>query len=402
MYKNLFEESLTDYIALYRLYCDLHRNPELSFSEWGSAERVSSFLREEGISVRSVAGTGLIAEVRGELPSVGDNPRAVVLRAELDALPITESADADIRSEREGVMHACGHDLHTTALVGALLLLARHKSDFSGVVFGLFQPGEEVNPGGASLVLAENPFAEYDVVAAIAEHSEPALPTGCFGFRGGRYMASSDELRFTVRGRGGHAALREGMIDPVPAAAKLIELLHAIPARTEDKSTPTIISIGKVEALGATNVVPDEVYMEGTMRAFSESWRADIKALIRKAAAEVEAQSGVTVEVNISDGYPCVDNDKSLVDRVMSLCKEVFGEEQVVSLGLRPTADDFGYIAARYPSVYYRLGVGGDGDYFREGKAGKLHRADFAPDKRAIGFGSVMLAMAAVDLLSGK
>lgn len=400
MSKKMLEESLADYISLYRLYSDLHRNPELSFAEWGSAERVATFLREEGIVVRSVAGTGLLAEVRGELPCVGEKPRAVVLRAELDALPITESADVTIRSEREGVMHACGHDLHTTALVGALLLLHRRRSEFSGVVFGLFQPGEEVNPGGASLVLAENPFEGYDVVAAIAEHSEPALPTGCFGFRGGRYMASSDEIRFTVRGRGGHAALREGMIDPVPAAARLIGLLHEIPAKAEDKSVPTILSIGKVEAAGATNVVPDEVYMEGTMRAFSEAWRAEIKQLIREAAAEVEEQMGVTIEVNISDGYPCVDNDMALTERVKSLCADFFGEEQVVSLGLRPTADDFGFVAARYPSVYYRLGVGGDGDYFREGRAGKLHRADFCPDKRAIGFGSVMLAMAAMDILS--
>ena len=300
----MFEESLADFVALYRLYCDLHRNPELSFAEWKSAERIATFLREEGIEVRSVAGSGLLAVVRGELPEVGERPRAVVLRAELDALPVTESATAEIRSEREGVMHACGHDLHSTALVGALLLLSRRKSDFSGVAFGLFQPGEECNPGGASMVLAENPFEEYDVVAALAEHSEPALPTGCFGFRGGRYMASSDELRFTVRGKGGHAALREGMIDPVPAAAKLIGMLHEIPAMAPDKSVPTILSIGKVEAAGATNVVPDEVYMEGTMRAFSEEWRREIKTLIRKMAAEVEVQTGVQVDVNISDGYP--------------------------------------------------------------------------------------------------
>lgn len=398
----MFEESLADFVALYRLYCDLHRNPELSFAEWKSAERIATFLREEGIEVRSVAGSGLLAVVRGELPEVGERPRAVVLRAELDALPVTESATAEIRSEREGVMHACGHDLHSTALVGALLLLSRRKSEFSGVVFGLFQPGEECNPGGASMVLAENPFEEYDVVAALAEHSEPALPTGCFGFRGGRYMASSDELRFTVRGKGGHAALREGMIDPVPAAAKLIGMLHEIPSMAPDKSVPTILSIGKVEAAGATNVVPDEVYMEGTMRAFSEEWRREIKLLISKAADEVEAQTGVQVDVNISDGYPCVDNDKALTERVRAICSGLFGEEQTVSLGLRPTADDFGFIAGRYPSVYYRLGVGGDGEYFREGRAGKLHRADFCPDKRAIGFGSMMLASAALDILSNK
>ncbi len=397
--QELIEESLGDFIPLVRAYCDLHTHPELSFAEWRSAERITSFLSEAGIETRTIAGTGVLATICGELPEAEGERRAVVLRADMDALPITESADAEVRSASEGVMHACGHDLHVAALLGALLLVNRHRGEFAGRLFGLFQPGEELNPGGASMVLAERPFEGYSVVAVVGQHCEPALPTGTFGFRAGRYMASSDELRFTVRGRGGHAALREGVIDPVPAAAKLIGLLHAIPDHSPDKRVPTIISIGRVEADGATNVVPDKVYMEGTMRAFDEVWRADIKADVAAAARAIEEEFGVEVDVNISDGYPCVDNDESLTERVAALARKLFGEQEVVNLGVRPTAEDFGFYCQRYPSLFYRLGVGGEGDFFREGKAGRLHTPHFAPDRRAIGFGSVMFAAVLFDLL---
>ncbi len=397
--QELIEESLGDFIPLVRSYCELHTHPELSFAEWRSAEHISTFLSEAGIEVRTIAGTGVLATIRGEQPEEGSVRRAVVLRADMDALPITESPDAQVRSENEGVMHACGHDLHSVALLGALLLINRHRAEFAGTLFGLFQPGEELNPGGASMVLAENPFEGYSVVAFVGQHCEPALPTGTFGFRSGRYMASSDELRFTVRGQGGHAALREGVVDPVPAAAKFIGLLHAIPNSSPDKSLTTIISIGRVEANGATNVVPNEVYMEGTMRAFDEAWRAEIKRLVANAARAIEKEFGVEIDVNISDGYPCVDNDEELTERVAGLARKLFGEQEVVNLGLRPTAEDFGFYTCRYPSLFYRLGVGGDGDFFRDGKAGRLHTPHFAPDRRAIGFGSVMFAAVLFDLL---
>ena len=233
----------------------LHRRPELSFRETGTHDLIARTLDGLGIAHRTVARTGVLARIEGR----GDLRRAVVLRADIDALPIREQADVAWRSLNDGVMHACGHDVHTAVLMGALQELNRSR-DFEGTLLGLFQPGEECNPGGASLVLAEEPFADYDVRAVVGEHVEPSLEVGTFGFRAGKYMASSDELRFTVHGTGGHAALRNQLRDPVAAAAELVGGLIALnlPER--------VLSIGRIEADGATNVVPDDVRLEGTLR----------------------------------------------------------------------------------------------------------------------------------------
>ena len=187
----------------------LHRRPELSFRETGTHDLIARTLDGLGIAHRTVARTGVLARIEGR----GNLRRAVVLRADIDALPIREQADVAWRSLNDGVMHACGHDVHTAVMMGALQELNRSR-DFEGTLLGLFQPGEECNPGGASLVLAEEPFADYDVRAVVGEHVEPSLEVGTFGFRAGKYMASSDELRFTVHGTGGHAALRNQLRDP--------------------------------------------------------------------------------------------------------------------------------------------------------------------------------------------
>jgi len=235
----------------------LHRRPELSFRETGTHDLIARTLDGLGIAHRTVARTGVLARIEGR----GNLRRAVVLRADIDALPIREQADVAWRSLNDGVMHACGHDVHTAVLMGVLQELNRSR-DFEGTLLGLFQPGEECNPGGASLVLAEEPFADYDVRAVVGEHVEPSLEVGTFGFRAGKYMASSDELRFTVHGTGGHAALRNQLHDPVAAAAELVGGLLALnlPER--------VLSIGRIEADGATNVVPDDVRLEGTLRTF--------------------------------------------------------------------------------------------------------------------------------------
>ena len=235
----------------------LHRRPELSFRETGTHDLIARTLDGLGIAHRTVARTGVLARIEGR----GNLRRAVVLRADIDALPIREQADVAWRSLNDGVMHACGHDVHTAVLMGALQELNRSR-DFEGTLLGLFQPGEECNPGGASLVLAEEPFADYDVRAVVGEHVEPSLEVGTFGFRAGKYMASSDELRFTVHGTGGHAALRNQLHDPVAAVAELVGGLLALnlPER--------VLSIGRIEADGATNVVPDDVRLEGTLRTF--------------------------------------------------------------------------------------------------------------------------------------
>ena len=358
----------------------LHRRPELSFRETGTHDLIARTLDGLGIAHRTVARTGVLARIEGR----GDLRRAVVLRADIDALPIREQADVAWRSLNDGVMHACGHDVHTAVLMGALQELNRSR-DFEGTLLGLFQPGEECNPGGASLVLAEEPFADYDVRAVVGEHVEPSLEVGTFGFRAGKYMASSDELRFTVHGTGGHAALRNQLRDPVAAAAELVGGLIALnlPER--------VLSIGRIEADGATNVVPDDVRLEGTLRTFDEALRCASYDAIRDIAASTDRRYGTRTAVDIGRGYPCVVNDPALASLARSLAAERW---QAVDLPLRTTAEDFGFYTHRYPSLFYRLGVGA--------ASGKPHTSTFSPDEKAITTGIAFMQALALKLLNEK
>jgi amidohydrolase len=354
----------------------IHANPELSFNEYDTAKFIMSVLDEIGVEYRSVATTGVLVKIEGR----GDTRRAVVLRADIDALPVTETSGFEFSSNNQGVMHACGHDIHTSILLGALAVINRHRDDFEGTIFGLFQPGEERNPGGASIVLSEHPFDGYDIRAFIGQHVEPELPTGVFGFHAGSYMASSDELRITMHGVGGHAAMRENLKDPIQAAAQVITALLAIPER--NPQIPTVLSIGKVTAEGATNVIPDKVYMEGTFRTFDEAWRAQAKSLIRSESERIASQYGVRAEVNISDGFPVVVNSDNLTAEAQRMTAEIFGKESAVSIPIRMTSEDFGYYTELYPSLFYRVGVGGAAPL--TGAAGLLHTSHFNPDEGAI------------------
>jgi len=394
--QTIINEALGEFVHVMSWRRMLHRYPELSFEEKRTARFIGQVLAGDGIRHRAIAGTGVLAAVEGR---GGEDAvrRAVVLRADIDALPVTEASGLEFASCNSGVMHACGHDMHTAILLGALRIINRHRDEFSGTVFGLFQPGEELNPGGAQAVLEEDPFAGYSVEAFVGQHVEPSLRTGTFGFRAGQYMASSDELRFHVRGRGGHAALRASVIDPVEAAADLVGRLYAIPASGGN----TILSIGRVDAAGATNVVPDEVYMEGTMRTFDEKRRAAVKELVFDAAAAVDARFGVSTEVDISEGYPSVCNDLELTGRITAATAALFGPDSVEGLALRPTSDDFGRYTGRYPSLYYRLGVGGTGEFYDSGAAGRIHTPAFRPDEKALGYGVVQFVNIVFTLLGG-
>ena len=345
---------------------ELHRHPELSFEEVQTAKYIEQALTEAGISHSRIAETGVLAKIEGK----GDLSRAIVLRADIDALPVEEHNDLEYASENKGMMHACGHDIHAAVLYGVLLRLAE-KRDFEGTIFGVFQPGEECNPGGASKVLAEEPFADYNVVAVIGEHTDSGLEVGELGFCKGEFMAASDELRFWVRGKGGHAAMRDKLNDTVVAAAHLVTMLNAV----NDDST--VLSIGKVVADGATNVIPNEVYMEGTFRCFSEEHRHTIWHIIEAAAQSVDAKFGTTTEVDINHGYPAVVSNSELVDKAVALAAE--NGVAVKMLPKRYTAEDFGHYCVRYPSLFYRLGVGTD--------AGRSHTSTFAPNEDAIEVG---------------
>ncbi len=346
----------------------LHRYPELSYQEHATQRYIMAALQAAGIECRPIAETGVLAKLEGR----GELTGCVVLRADIDALPIEEANELEYRSENAGVMHACGHDIHAAVLYGVLLELNESR-DFEGTIFGLFQPGEELNPGGASLVLAEEPFEGYDVKAVVGQHVEAQLLVGTLGFRPGKYMASSDEIRFNIYGVGGHGAMRHRVKDPVQAASDyLLRLL-------ELNSMELVLSIGKVVADGATNVIPAKVYLEGTMRTFDEAVRAATKERIATIAREVEQRwSGITIEVMISHGYPCVTNDKRLTElAIEESCKNY----ETIPLSLRTTSEDFGFYTTRYPSLFYRLGAS------TEQGVGAPHTATFCPSEGAITVG---------------
>ena len=344
----------------------LHRNPELSFEEMQSAKYIEQCLDEAGISHARITKTGVLAKIDGK----GDLSKAVILRADIDALPIEEQTGLEYASQNCGVMHACGHDIHAAVLYGVLLRLAE-KRDFEGTIFGLFQPGEECNPGGASQVLEEEPFANYNIVAIVGEHTDSGLEVGEFGFCKGEFMAANDELRFWVRGKGGHAAMRAQLNDTVVAASHLITMLNAV----NDENT--VLSIGKIVADGATNVIPDEVYLEGTFRCFSQEHRHTVWHIIEAAAKSVDAKFGTTTEVDINHGYPAVVSDEQLVDKALAIATA--NNLTIRMLKKRYTSEDFGFYCERYPSLFYRLGVGE--------KAGRSHTSTFAPSEDAIEVG---------------
>ena len=359
----------------------LHAHPELSFQEHETARYIEQQLDALGIEHRRIAQTGVLAAIRGSKGP--DNNRALVLRADIDALPITEQNDCPWHSQHDGVMHACGHDMHAAILYGVLQRMAA-RPDFRGTLFGLFQPGEECNPGGASLVLAEKPFEGYDVLAVVGEHVDAQLEVGSLGFRAGKYMASSDELRLYIHGTGGHGAMRQLLKDPVAAGAELLSRLVAL------NGEECVLSIGRVEALGATNIVPDDVYMEGTLRTFDERQRKIIHQRIANIAAEIDSRYGVKSRVEISHGYPCVVNDELLVKLAVTLARRE--NLHIEMLPLRTTAEDFGFYCKEYPSLFYRLGVGA--------QAGRSHTATFLPDERAIDTGVDFMHKLALQILA--
>lgn len=358
----------------------LHAHPELSFQEHETARYIEEQLDALGIEHRRIAQTGVLATIRGSKGP--DTNRALVLRADIDALPITEQNDCPWHSQHDGVMHACGHDMHAAILYGVLQRMAS-RPDFRGTLFGLFQPGEECNPGGASLVLAEKPFEGYDVLAVVGEHVDAQLEVGSLGFRAGKYMASSDELRLYIHGTGGHGAMRQLLKDPVAAGAELLSRLVAL------NGEECVLSIGRVEALGATNIVPDDVYMEGTLRTFDERQRKIIHQRIANIATEIDSRYGVKSRVEISHGYPCVVNDELLVKLAVTLARRE--NLHIEMLPLRTTAEDFGFYCKEYPSLFYRLGVGA--------QAGRSHTATFLPDERAIDTGVDFMHKLALQIL---
>lgn len=379
----------------------LHRHPELSFRETATVRFVIERLQAEGIEVHGgvgrltpdAPGTGAIAYVRG---IQGDSDRCVALRADMDALPITETGEKPYASTNAGVMHACGHDAHTAMLLGAGIALHRMREAWSGTVMLVFQPGEEKEPGGASLLVKEGVFDVQRPSGIIGQHVTPELATGKLGFRTGAFMAAADELYLTVTGRGGHAAVRHKLVDPILIAAQLLPRLYDEAARATPPDVPMVLSFGKVVADGATNIVPDTVGIEGTLRTFDEELRARLHELLVNVAAEVGHSMQGEARLRVLKGPPAVKNDPALTMRLRAAAEVVVGAANIVDMDIRMGAEDFAHYTHVMPGCFFRLGTGHPD---KPGTTGGLHRAEFDIDEDALAVGATMLAWGAVSEL---
>jgi amidohydrolase len=368
----------------------LHANPELSEKEVRTADYICARLDEWGIAYRNnVGGNGIVAEISGKNP--GSN--LLALRADMDALPIIEQNEADYISLIQGVMHACGHDVHMTCLLGAARILNELKDEFTGTVRLIFQPSEEKFPGGARAMIAEGVLENPRPSTIFGQHVMPTLEAGKVGFRGGNYMASTDEVYLTVKGKGGHAATPEMNIDPVLIASHIVVALQQVVSRSAPPGIPTVLSFGRFIAEGRTNIIPDEVKMDGTFRTFSEEWRAKAHQKITDIAQGVAESMGGECHVFIDKGYPFLVNDEKLTFKTKQLAIEYLGEENVVDLDQRMTAEDFAYYSHIIPACFYRLGV--KNPDWKEVR--NLHTSTFDADESSIEIGMGLMAWIAVN-----
>ena len=374
---------------LVRLRRHLHAHPELSFQEKNTGSFIASQLRSIGIKVRDgVAGTGVIGSIYGR-----SGGKVIALRADMDALPITETNDTAYRSANPGVMHACGHDVHMSCVLGAAQILSQLRSEWAGTVLLVFQPGEEKIPGGASLLLNEGALDKPRPSAILGQHVTPELEVGKVGFREGPFMASSDELYITVKGKGGHAAQPEKLIDPIVIASHLMQALKKEFVALHP-GQPKLLAFGRVIADGATNVVPDEVRISGTLRAFNEDVRDQLHGWLPNRANEICAQYGGSCDFEVRKGYPVLVNDAALTRKMRSAAIEFLGASNVVDMDRRMGSEDFAFYTHAMPGCFYRLGTGSLGTAPRG-----LHTPTFDIDEDALRIGSgLMVSLALAGL----
>lgn len=369
----------------------LHANPELSYQEYNTAKFVAQTLKSFGIESRQLATTGLIAEIKGKNPA----KKTIALRADMDALPITEANDVPYKSKNTGVMHACGHDAHTSSLLGTAKILNEVKDQFEGTVRLLFQPGEEKNPGGASYMIRDGALKNPEPATIIGQHVFPLLPAGKIGFREGMYMASCDEIYLKVIGKGGHGAAPEFTIDPVVIASHIIIALQQIISRNASPKQPTVLTFGKITGGTATNIIPEVVQIDGTFRAMNEKWREEGLQKITKMAESIAEGMGGKCEVNISKGYPYLENNPEVTRRIKKAAAEYVGSENVVDIDITLGAEDFAYYSQVIPASFYRLGTRNE----QKGITSYVHTPTFDIDEDALAIGPGIMAWMAVKEL---
>lgn len=362
----------------------IHANPELSYQEFETSKFIQEKLTSFNISYTVMAQTGVVAIIEGKNP----NKRVIALRADMDALPIQEENDVPYKSTKDGVMHACGHDVHTTCLLGAAKILNETKENWEGTIKLIFQLGEEKNPGGASLMIKEGVLQNPKPQGIIGMHVHPGLDFGKLSFRKGRVMASADELYFTIKSKGGHAAAPHLTADTILVASHLIVSLQQIISRNNNPTSPSVLSICSIQGGHTTNVIPSEVKLKGTFRAMDEQWRFKAHELITKQSFAIVEGMGAELELKIDVGYPTVDNDDILTEKAWHQANIYFGKENIEETELRMGAEDFGYYTQQIPGCFFRLGVRNEA----EGIIHNVHTPKFNIDENAIEYGIGMMA----------
>lgn len=367
----------------------LHQYPELSYEEYKTAAYIKNILKEIGVEdIQDAGETG----VTGIINKDSKGP-VIALRADMDALPITEANNHPYKSKHPGIMHACGHDVHMASLLGAANILSQIRHHLAGKVLLVFQPGEEKLPGGAQQIIQSGIFENFFPELIIAQHVMPGMPTGHVGFRPGPYMASTDEIYITVRGKGGHAAVPSLTRDTVFVSAEIIShLKRHITAMA--KELPCILSFGKLTANGATNVIPDEVKMEGTFRAMNEEFRANALESIRTEAEKLAEKHGTEAIVEIINGYPSLSNSKTYTPEAYKFASQFMPPENLSQLDIRMTGEDFAHYAKIMPIVFYRLGIAGNGLGTEN-----VHNARFDVDEKCLETGIGLMAWLALSFL---
>jgi len=380
--KKLTEE-LFPYLVNVRRH--LHQNPELSFKEYNTSKYIQEELTKHNISFKAnVAGTGIVAIIEGQNP----NSDCALLRADMDALPIQETNNVSYKSINNGVMHACGHDVHSTCVLGAAIILNQLKNNLKGTIKIIFQPGEEVLPGGAKLMIDEGILENPKVNKAIALHVFPNLEVGKVGFKEGMYMASTDELYLTINGKGGHAAMPSEYINPLIIASEILLKINQEFMLEPKNNIPTVIAFGKINSNGATNVIPEQVNIAGTFRTMDENWRKQVHQRLQEIVNNFSEKYKIQSHIEIVNGYPFLINDNMLTQACRNKAISVLGHENVIELPLRMTAEDFAYITQKVPSCFFRLGTANSNKKISAG----VHTSNFDVDENSIKVGVELLA----------
>ncbi len=402
VYKNQIKQIAENYFEKIRtIRQHLHQHPELSFKEFKTSEYIAKQLSIANISYSTGhVKTGIIALIKGKNP----DKKTILLRADMDALPIEEKNDVQYRSQNDGIMHACGHDVHSACALGAAFILNDLKHEWEGTVKIMFQPGEEVLPGGAKLMIEAGVLENPKVDKALALHVFPSMEVGKVGFKSGMYMASTDELYLTINGKGGHAAMPNDYINPLLIAAELLLdidthfMKESVQEKTKSGYVPTVIAFGKIEGKGATNVIPDKVEIAGTFRTMNEEWRSSVHEQLQTLVNSYSQKYGITSSLRIEKGYPYLINDLSFTESCFHAAQYYLGEKNVEKLPLRMTAEDFAFISQKVPSCFFRLGTGN----LSKGITSGVHTPTFNIDESALSIGMELMAFLTIKELNSE